>query len=86
MTPVTHSYHVSPDAFQALATKVAAETGLTIAGNTGKDSAKGITIGWDYQPDAYILSITLLGREFFDPAADNIMLRMDAFVAEVAGE
>lgn len=51
---------------------VKAKTGISIIGNVGHAGAKGIQLGWSYDPQSLTLNTSLFKREFFDPSEQVI--------------
>lgn len=60
---------------------VLSKTGINIAKNEGAATAKGITLGWVYDPAGLTLKTTLVKREWFDPSEKDIDLKMHEIVA-----
>ena len=57
---------VTQDQFDALLQKAAAN-GVNISGNSGSDSQKGITISWNYDPDAQTFTLECTDKPFLIP-------------------
>lgn len=48
------------------------KVGVTITTDSGRSSAKGITISWAYSPSSTVLVVILEKRSFYDPSEQTI--------------
>jgi hypothetical protein len=71
---------ITPTQFAAIAAAVKSKTGIPVSGDVGQASGKGITISWNYDPQAQTLVLTPLKRAWYDPSEATIDLDLDALV------
>ena len=83
MNPRIYS-DITPERFAAIAAAVQEKAGITISGNVGEASKKGITIAWNYDPAQQVLTLTLEKREWYDPSEQTIDADLDQLVARTA--
>ena len=79
MTPRTYN-GITAAAFAAIAAAVTVKTGIPCRGDVGQASGKGLTIAWNFDPDAQVLVLTPLKRAWYDPSEAAIDLDLDALV------
>ncbi len=71
---------ISRTTFEAIAAKAASESGLAFTGFAGATGKNGFGVGWQYDPIAQTLTLTLLKHPFLVPAG-MAMAKLQQLVA-----
>lgn len=58
------------------------KAGIDMVSNIGAATAKGITIGWVYEPGTQDLSVTVTKRSFYDPSEATIDSDIEQWIAQ----
>lgn len=71
--------------WQAIKAAIQQQTGIALQNDSGEESAKGITLAYEYDGPTQTLTVTVAHREWFDPSVADIEAKLAAFIAQVQG-
>jgi hypothetical protein len=71
---------IDGDKWQRIVASVKTNAGIELGGNTGEASEHGVTLSWNYDPNASTLEVTLVGRAWYDPSEATIDARLKAWI------
>lgn len=66
--------------WQRIKDSVKSNAGIDIESDTGEASKDGVTLSWTYDGTAETLSVTLVGRAWYDPSEATIDAKLKAWI------
>jgi hypothetical protein len=71
---------IDGDKWQRIVASVKENAGIELGGDTGQATEHGVTLSWNYDPQAQTLEVTLVGRAWYDPSEATIDAKLAAWI------